>query len=244
MELVIKYILLFFIYAFIGWCIEVVAKIIDDRKFVNRGFLIGPILPIYGIGVLLILLVTKQGDNFIIVFLKAIGVCSILEYFTSWIMEVFFKTRWWDYSRRKFNINGRICINTMLPFGILGLLVVYVLNPFFTYIIDHSPYVLNVIITGIFVFFILLDLIITLKVLFKIKKKIRTSAKDNTAKIRTKISKWLEGNSYVYRRLKKSFPDLDIRGKIDYVENGIVKTVLIVNDSVVDLTEKLTGKKR
>ena len=244
MELVIKYILLFFIYAFIGWCIEVVAKIIDDRKFVNRGFLIGPILPIYGIGVLLILLVTKQGDNFIIVFLKAIGVCSILEYFTSWIMEVFFKTRWWDYSRRKFNINGRICINTMLPFGILGLLVVYVLNPFFTYIIDHSPYVLNVIITGIFVFFILLDFIITLKVLFKIKKKIRTSAKDNTAKIRTKISKWLEGNSYVYRRLKKSFPDLDIRGKIDYVENGIVKTVLIVNDSVVDLTEKLTGKKR
>jgi len=244
MELVIKYILLFFIYAFIGWCIEVVAKIIDDRKFVNRGFLIGPILPIYGIGVLLILLVTKQSDNFIIVFLKAIGVCSILEYFTSWIMEVFFKTRWWDYSRRKFNINGRICINTMLPFGILGLFVVYILNPFFTYIIDHSPYVLNVIITGIFVFFILLDLIITLKVLFKIKKKIRTSAKDNTAKIRTKISKWLEGNSYVYRRLKKSFPDLDIRGKIDYVENGIVKTVLIVNDSVVDLTEKLTGKKR
>jgi uncharacterized membrane protein len=244
MELVIKYILLFFIYAFIGWCIEVVAKIIDDRKFVNRGFLIGPILPIYGIGVLLILLVTKQSDNFVIVFLKAIGVCSILEYFTSWIMEVFFKTRWWDYSRRKFNINGRICINTMLPFGILGLLVVYVLNPFFTYIIDHSPYVLNVIITGIFVFFILLDFIITLKVLFKIKKKIRTSAKDNTAKIRTKISKWLEGNSYVYRRLKKSFPDLDIRGKIDYVENGIVKTVLIVNDSVVDLTEKLTGKKR
>ena len=63
MELVIKYILLFFIYAFIGWCIEVVAKIIDDRKFVNRGFLIGPILPIYGIGVLLILLVTKQSDN-------------------------------------------------------------------------------------------------------------------------------------------------------------------------------------
>lgn len=244
MELVIKYILLFFIYAFIGWCIEVVAKIIDDRKFVNRGFLIGPILPIYGIGVLLILLVTKQGDNFIIVFLKAIGVCSILEYFTSWIMEVFFKTRWWDYSQRKFNINGRICINTMLPFGILVLFVVYVLNPFFTYIIDHSPYVLNVIIAGIFVFFILLDFIITLKVLFKIKKKIKTSAKDNTAKIRTKVSKWLEGNSYVYRRLKKSFPDLDIRGKIDYVENGIVKTVLIVNDSVVDLTEKITGKKR
>ena len=244
MEVVIKYILLFCIYAFVGWCIEVVAKIIDDRKFVNRGFLIGPILPIYGVGVLLILLVTKQTDNFIIVFLKAIAVCSVLEYFTSWIMEVFFKTRWWDYSQRRFNLNGRICVNTMIPFGILGLFVVYLLNPFLNFVIDHSPYVLNVIFTGIFVFFILLDFIITLKVLFKIKKKIRTSAKDNTDKIRTRISKWLEGNSYVYRRLKKSFPDLDIRGKIDYMENGITKTVLIINDSVVDLTEKLRGKKR
>lgn len=244
MEVVIKYILLFFIYAFVGWCIEVVAKIIDDRKFVNRGFLIGPILPIYGVGVLLILLVTKQTDNFIIVFLKAIAVCSVLEYFTSWIMEVFFKTRWWDYSQRRFNLNGRICVNTMIPFGILGLFVVYLLNPFLNFAIDHSPFVLNVIFTGIFVFFILLDFIITLKVLFKIKKKIRTSAKDNTDKIRTRISKWLEGNSYVYRRLKKSFPDLDIRGKIDYMENGITKTVLIINDSVVDLTEKLRGKKR
>ena len=243
-ELVIKYILLFFIYSFIGWCIEVVAKIIDDRRFVNRGFLIGPILPIYGFGVLLILLITKQTDNFIIVFLKSIAVCSVLEYLTSWVMEVFFKTRWWDYSQRRFNINGRVCLNTMIPFGILGLLVFYVLNPFFNFLIDHSPYVLNVIIVGIFVFFILLDFIITLKVLMKIKRKIRTTAKDNTAKIRTRISKWLEGNSYVFRRLKKSFPNLDIRGKIDYVENGIVKTVLIVSDSAVDLTNKITKKRR
>ena len=244
MSVVIKYILLFFIYAFIGWCIEVVAKIIDDRKFVNRGFLIGPILPIYGIGVLLILLVSKPGDNFIVIFLKAIFVCSILEYFTSWVMEVFFKTRWWDYSQRRFNLNGRICLNTMIPFGILGLLVVYVLNPFFTFLIDHSPYVVNVIFVGIFVFFILLDFIITVKVLMKIKRKIKTTAKDNTPKIRTKISKWLDDNSYVFRRLRKSFPNLDIRGKIDYVENGIVKTVLIVNDSVVDLTSKLTKKRK
>ena len=243
MEAIIKYILLFFIYAFIGWCIEVVAKIIDDRRFVNRGFLIGPILPIYGIGVLLILLVSKPGDNFIVIFLKAIFVCSILEYFTSWVMEVFFKTRWWDYSQRRFNLNGRICLNTMIPFGVLGLLVVYVLNPFFTFLIDHSPYVVNVIFVGIFVFFILLDFIITVKVLMKIKRKIKTTAKDNTPKIRSKISKWLDNNSYVFRRLKKSFPDLDIRGKIDYVENGIVKTVLIVNDSVVDLTSKLKKKK-
>ena len=125
-EIIIKYILLFFIYAFIGWCIEVFCKILEERKFINRGFLIGPILPIYGFGVLLILASIKPSDNAFIVLLKSVLICSILEYFTSWVMEKFFKTRWWDYSRRRFNINGRICLNTMIPFAVLGLLVVYV----------------------------------------------------------------------------------------------------------------------
>ena len=243
-ETFIKYILLFFIYSFIGWCIEVVAKIIDDRKFVNRGFLIGPILPIYGFGVLLILLVSKQTDNFIIVFIKSITVCSALEYFTSWIMEVFFKTRWWDYSQRRFNINGRVCLNTMIPFGILGLLVVYALNPFLNYIIDHASIISNTIFTSIFCTILVIDFLVTLKVLVKIKRKIKTSAKDNTASIRDRISKWMDKNSYFSKRLKKSFPDFNFRGKIDYVENGIAKTVLIVNDSVVDLTAKLTKKRK
>lgn len=243
-ENIIKYILLFFIYAFIGWCIEVFCKILEERKFINRGFLIGPILPIYGFGVLLILASIDPNDNVFIVLVKSVVVCSALEYFTSWVMEKFFKTRWWDYSRRRFNLNGRICLDTMIPFAILGLLVVYVLNPFFTFLIDHSSIISNVIFASIFMTILFIDFCVTLKVLVKIKRKIKTSAKDNTEKIRDKISRWMERNSYFSKRLKRSFPDLDIRGKIEYVENGIVKTVLIVNDSVVDLTAKLKRKKR
>jgi predicted PurR-regulated permease PerM len=132
----------------------------------------------------------------------------------------------------------------MIPFAILGLLVVYVLNPFLNYVIDHASIISNTVFASIFMILLVIDFIVTLKVLVKIKRKIKTSAKDNTESIRDRISKWMEKNSYFSKRLKRSFPDLDIRGKIDYVENGIVKTVLIVNDSVVDLTSKLKHKKK
>ncbi len=216
MELVIKYILLFFIYAFIGWCIEVVAKIIDDRKFVNRGFLIGPILPIYGIGVLLILLVTKQSDNFVIVFLKAIGVCSILEYFTSWSMEVFFKTRWWDYSRRKFNINGRICLETMIPFGIFGLVLMYILNPFILKALYLLPYPL-LIFLGLTIFIIFItDCLFSFQAIYsiqKVSKEVQSKIwlqKDNTEKITRLVQKRIEKSSIALnKRLIHAFPHLE-----------------------------------
>ena len=98
---------------------EVICKFIEQKKFINRGFLIGPICPIYGYGILaIILLIGKNATDILSVFLKAILVCSVLEYLTSYFMEKLFKARWWDYSKRRFNLNGRICLETMLPFGI------------------------------------------------------------------------------------------------------------------------------
>lgn len=117
MEVVCRYFLYFIIYSFIGWLIEVVCKSIEYKRFVNRGFLIVPICPIYGYGVLfIILLIGKDTSDILGVFLKSVLICSVLEYFTSYFMEKLFKVRWWDYSKRKFNINGRICLETMIPF--------------------------------------------------------------------------------------------------------------------------------
>ena len=109
---------------------EVVWNVFTDKKLVNRGFLIGPYCPIYGVGcLLLVFLLGRFKGQPVILFLMSIIVCSILEYSTSYIMEKLFKARWWDYSEYKFNLNGRICAATMIPFGILGVLVVYYLNP-------------------------------------------------------------------------------------------------------------------
>ena len=126
------YFLLFMIYAILGWLMEVTCKLIQYKRFINRGFLIGPYCPIYGYGALLItILLHKYTNDPIVLFIMAIVVCGTLEYLTSYFMEKIYKARWWDYSQKKFNINGRVCLGTIVPFGLLGLLIMYVLNPFF-----------------------------------------------------------------------------------------------------------------
>ena len=112
------YILLFFISACLGWCMEVICKLIQLHRFINRGFLIGPCCPIYGFGAVSVtLLLSRFADTPPAVFGLAILVCGTLEYLTSAIMEKLFHARWRDYSRSRFHLNGRVCAETLLPFG-------------------------------------------------------------------------------------------------------------------------------
>lgn len=100
-------------------------------RFINRGFLIGPWCPIYGFGTVLItLLLSKFTDDPLAVFALAMLLCGTLEYLTSYIMEKAFHARWWDYSTKKFNLNGRVCADTLIPFGLLGLGMIYFIKPF------------------------------------------------------------------------------------------------------------------
>ena len=102
------------------------------KKFVNRGFMLGPYCPIYGYSsIIMILYLNHYKDNPLTVFLLAVVVCSFIEYMVSYVMEKIFKARWWDYSNRKFNINGRVCLNNAFFFGVLGTFLVYYANPFF-----------------------------------------------------------------------------------------------------------------
>ena len=124
------YILLFFTGAFLGWVMEVVCKLIQFGRFINRGFLIGPYCPIYGFGAVLVTaLLTPFSASPPAVFVLAMAVCGTLEYLTSYAMEKLFHARWWDYSHRRFNLNGRVCAGTLIPFGLMGLGMVYVARP-------------------------------------------------------------------------------------------------------------------
>ena len=162
------YFLLFLIYSFIGWSIEVVGKLIEKHRFINRGFLIGPICPIYGWGCLfMILLLTRYKGDPIVLFWMAILICSILEYFTSYIMEKLFKLRWWDYSDKRFQINGRVCLENAFLFGILGLLMVLFINPFFNNLLDMIPIMILRIVVGIVFVLFLIDLIVSFYVIKK-----------------------------------------------------------------------------
>ena len=209
-----KYFMLFMIYSILGWTIEIILTLLKSKKFINRGFFIGPYCPIYGIGVLLtIILLNKYQKDPIALFIMAMIICALLEYLTSFLMEVIFKNRWWDYSDKKFNINGRICLEYMIPFGIGATVIYYLLNPLFLKLIELiNPTIL--VITSIILFILFLtDVIISLNIITKITKVSKTIKTDSTEEITTKVKEILTDRSMPHRRLVKAFPSMKIRNK-------------------------------
>ena len=210
------YILLFFTYAILGWLMEVGCKLVETKKFINRGFLIGPYCPIYGWGAIIItLLLNKYLADPIALFIMAIVICSIIEYATSYFMEKIYHARWWDYSSKKFNINGRICLETMIPFGILGVLIMYFANPFFTGIYEKIPEIALTVICSFLVIVFLIDNIISSHIISTIKVEGIKAEKDNTKEITEKVKQILQSKSFLHKRLINAFPDIkNIRGKL------------------------------
>ncbi len=126
-----KAIIYFFIYSFLGWSLEVIFAMYVERTFVNRGFLFGPICPIYGIGALILIgSLRNVKGNRILKFIIAVVSFSVFEYIASYILEVIFNQRWWDYSNDILNLHGRISILYSLVWGILGILFTEKLHPF------------------------------------------------------------------------------------------------------------------
>lgn len=204
------YFLLFLSYSFLGWCTEVICKLIEKKKFINRGFLIGPYCPIYGWGAIAITLLLKKYINDpIVLFIMAMVVCSILEYATSYILEKLFHARWWDYSKKRFNINGRICLETMIPFGILGCFISYVMNPFLINHIQSIPQITRHVIAGILGMGFLIDNIISIKIMSNVRTTTTQVTKDNTEEITKKVKEILLQKSILNRRLIHAFPKLE-----------------------------------
>ncbi len=203
------YFILFIIYSFIGWIGEIVFSIIQLKKAVNRGFLMGPWCPIYGCGcLLLVILLAKYATMPLALFALSILICSLLEYFTSWIMEVIFKMRWWDYSDLKYNINGRICLESIIPFGLIGVLVVMFVNPFLLKLLNLIPKIILNITAVILLAIFILDVIISSNVIFNFKSVIKDSRKDSTEAIKKLVMKKFNENNILYMRLANAFPTL------------------------------------
>lgn len=221
MNTVLNFIIYFFIYSLMGWLLEVGTKFVTTGKFVNRGFLIGPICPIYGYCMVLLTLLIGTGDKDILsIFLKSILVCSLIEYGTSYIMEKVFKARWWDYSNNRFNINGRVCLETMLPFGIMGTLALYFLQPAFHDFVGIFSYNIKLIIAAVLSVLYLFDNFISFKVMKKIKIQIKKQKEDNTTAIKTQVTEWINSHSFLYKHFIKAFPNFKI---INRVKNFLIK---------------------
>lgn len=237
--------LLFIMYSCAGWIMETTWVSINRKKFVDRGFLIGPYCPIYGFGALLIITYLEIFSfNPLVLFIVTVLVCGILEYFTSWIMEIVFKARWWDYSNRKFNLNGRICLQNLIAFGVMGLAVTYFINPYFTKLLallyDYQTTRLAIVLGSIFS----IDVILSTIVVFgfrKITEKInKEGTADNTEQITKMVRELFAEKSFLHRRFINAYPKLEaIKIKMKEIKDKIEDVTNDAKDAVVEKTEEI-----
>lgn len=237
------HLLLFFIYSFLGWFIESIGDFIKKKKFINRGFFMGPYCPIYGTGVILItLLLSKYSNDFFVLFSLAMIVCGILEYFTSFAMEKIFKARWWDYSKMKFNINGRVCLETLVLFGFAGFLILHFSNPFLQNIILKLPETVIHCISIILLLTFIIDVVISFNIINSVKTikiSVSTQIRDNTDEISTKVKEIIMQKSAPYRRLISAFPQA-FSDKLKEGKEKIEKTAEKVKDNIQNVKQKVS----
>lgn len=205
------YFLIVISYSVLGWIMEVVVKFVEYKRIINRGFLVGPYCPIYGLGALLVtIFLGGYLDRPVLLFVLGLVVVTSLEYLTSVIMEKVFHARWWDYSNDRFNINGRVCLVTMVFFGILSLGVLYIGNPFFMKLYSSlsDKALFNVcLVCGII---LLLDFITSTIILVTFRKDREAFfAEDNTEEMSAKVRKEaISKISWGQKRLIIAFPNL------------------------------------
>ena len=206
--------LLFMLYSFFGWIIEMLVVAMEKGRFNPRGFLIGPYLPIFGVGAILItLLLSKYEEDLFVLFIVSSFLGATLEYVVSYIFEKIFKTRWWNYERDRFNLNGRVCLSTTIGFGILGVMVIVFFNPIFLSLINNINPIFQNILSIILLIIFITDIIISFVVISKIKIPTIGKPKDTTEEITKKVRNALINHSILSKRLIKAFPELKIRKK-------------------------------
>ena len=212
MEYAVDLVLLFFAYSFLGWCIEVTLKYFQFHRFINRGFLTGPWLPIYGSGAVLITLAvnglapleSSVGTTFALSFV----LCGTVEYGTSYVMEKRFHARWWDYSQKPMNLHGRVWIGNLVLFGLGGVLIIEVLDPLFLGLIGSLSLLRRQILAGVLGSVFLADYIMSHFVLKLVKTGVERSEADNTEEISREIRLLLRDRSVFHRRFAEAYPEV------------------------------------
>jgi len=167
-------ILIFLIYGFIGWCGEVITATVQTGNFVNRGFLNSPFCPIYGFGVIMVIIfLTPFKWSLSILFIGSMLLATLLEFTTSYILEKNFKQKWWNYSNERFNIKGYVCLKTSLIWGVACVIVMYILQPFTINFVHWIPTGVGIIIVILLPLILVVDTIVTIISLSKVMKQVR-----------------------------------------------------------------------
>ncbi len=166
-----KMILCFFIYGFLGWCTEVAFAAVKERRFVNRGFLNGPICPIYGVGVVMVAqLLMPYQSNLLLLYITSVIVVTALEWLTGFALDKIFHNKWWDYSDMPFNLNGYVCLLFSLIWGVACVVIVKWIHPLIYKGVLFLPIWLVITLDVILVIAVFTDLFVTVSKILKVNQ--------------------------------------------------------------------------
>ncbi len=239
---------IFIIYAFIGWCSEVAYAALERGIFVNRGFLNGPYCPIYGVGVLIVVVVlTPLKGNLLLLYAGSFLLTSVLEFITGFVMEKAFHNKWWDYSDKPFNIMGYVCLKFSILWGFACSFIMLVIHPIIFGFIRMIPHVVGVILIMIIMVCFAVDLFVTVSTIIKFNKRLKLM-NEIAAKLKV-VSNEIGENVYenVMNALerKEEFKDThtELLDELEEKKENISNTLQETKEKLSEAAEKAKLKK-
>lgn len=220
----------FIIFSFLGWLMETVRVSLKNGQFVNRGFANGPYCPIYGFGMcFVIVFLSGLKSNIPALFMCGMLLTTALEYFTSYMLEMIFKAKWWDYSYKKFNLKGRICLDISIAWGILSVIMIELVVPLLDIFIGKIPIFIGEIFVGAVILLIAGDVVSTARSILS---------------FRTMLYKLASVKAEIKEEWDK-FSDRFSENMREYVDfNELSDRLANVNIKTQDLKQKLAERRR
>jgi uncharacterized membrane protein len=224
--------LVFLAYSFIGWVSEVFYCFMLDHRWTNRGFLHGPLCPIYGFGALLVIgLLEPLGSDVFVLFSAAVFLTSALEYVSSWVLEALFQTKWWDYSDLPLNLHGRVCLRNSLMFGVMGVIGVRLVHPVLLFFASRPPASTRNAIASVLAVLLAADFALTLHSLAGFRSRL--------AALRVLIENIGESAGFA-----EWFSEVDLRGSLTRLRERAALDVSGVSTRLAENLESLIARSR
>ena len=224
-------IIYFMVMSFIGYIYESLAMTIWAGKWDNRGFLFGPIIPIYGTGALggtLFFRYCMPDPEPLQVFLIALGFSAVLEYFVHYAMEKLFHAYWWDYSKAPFNLNGRICLPASIGFGIAGLIIIFVINPRLLPLIEQMPDNLAQIIAYLLIIMMTVDLTVTVSIISGFENRFEAMDRFINEHMDVLVANYLDESKGLNNKFYSAVDRID-EGRKRLINDRIDRTIASMN---------------
>lgn len=235
------------IYSFFGWILESVLKTVIQRKFVNSGFLHGPFCPIYGFGAgIMLMFLNNFKEKPILLFIIAFFVLSVWEYIVGWMLEKIFKTKYWDYSNYKINLQGRVCLVNSLFWGFLGVIFIKYMHPFIAQKVQLLPENILIYTVTIILLAEIVDLIVSIVKVLNIKTKLDTISQiSETIKEKLEELKQIANNTQINKEHiqevieELKYKQTTIKRKLIRQTNRLKKAFPTMKSETIETIEKI-----